>query len=277
MADKKPFVNYSGIQKEIAAGDTIPVANGGTGDTGSGGIGWLTLGACTYETSDSPTFQFSIASDVTGIISVGFRIKLTQTTVKYFIVTAVGAYSGGKTIITVYGGTDYTLTNAAISSPYYSCHKVPFGFNPNPDKWTVAYSYSNSNVSRTNAQGIVSGIWYNLLQPSDLPIGCWNIEFFVGSFYVVNQSGATNAMSAYVTLSNSTTTESYQRLTSRIQENQEPAASAFVASAFTKHTVTISSKQSMYILMKTTQNVNCDLTVGAATSPVIINYVCSYL
>jgi len=33
MADKKPIVLYSGEQKEIATGDTMPIANGGTGAT----------------------------------------------------------------------------------------------------------------------------------------------------------------------------------------------------------------------------------------------------
>jgi hypothetical protein len=251
--------------------------NGSTVEWRDVSFGWYQLPALTYETADSPIFQFSISGNYSDVITVGMRIKLTQTTTKYFIVVAVGAYSGGKTIITVYGGTDYTLTNATIDNPYFSCHKAPRGFDSNPDKWAVSYSYSSAHVSRTNAQGIVQGTWYNVLQPSDLPIGCWNIEFFVGAFWVVNQSGATNAMSIYVTLSNSTSAESYQRLTSRIQENQEPAGSAFVASTFTKHTVSIASKQSMYILVKTTQTVACDLTVAAASSPVIIKYVCAYL
>lgn len=36
MADKKPLVNNAGNAVEIAAGDTIPVANGGTGATTKG-------------------------------------------------------------------------------------------------------------------------------------------------------------------------------------------------------------------------------------------------
>jgi len=37
MADKKPLVNSAGNAVEIAAGDTIPITNGGTGATTKGG------------------------------------------------------------------------------------------------------------------------------------------------------------------------------------------------------------------------------------------------
>ena len=39
MAAKKPFANYSGSVQEMAAGDTVPVANGGTGLTSPGTSG----------------------------------------------------------------------------------------------------------------------------------------------------------------------------------------------------------------------------------------------
>ncbi len=81
-----------------------------------------------YSSADAPTFVISINADMTAVLSIGMRLRLTQTTVKYFIVTAVGAYSGGNTLVSVYGGVDYTLANAAISTPYYSTAKAPIGF-----------------------------------------------------------------------------------------------------------------------------------------------------
>ena len=141
--------------------------------TSGSGAGWIALGACTYEGADDPTFTFSLASDVTGVLSVGMRIKLTQTTAKYFIITGVGAYTGGKTIITVYGGTDYDLANAAITVPYYSIQKAPFGFPLDPTKWTTSLT-DTTNHSQASP---VSNTWYNLGGLYlDIPIGAWNVD-----------------------------------------------------------------------------------------------------
>lgn len=96
---------------------------GDAGAVGSGAAadGWVDASETwTYSSADGPTGVFTVAADVTGKYSPGMRVKLTQTTVKYFIITAVSTFTGGNTTITVYGGTDYTLANAAISANYYS-------------------------------------------------------------------------------------------------------------------------------------------------------------
>jgi hypothetical protein len=137
---------------------------------------WVGLGVCTYETADGPTFQFSISADVTGIIGVGHRVKLTQTTVKYFIVTAVGAFTAGKTIITIYGGTDYVLANAPITLPYFSMQRCPIGFPLLKSKWRVLVT---DTAVRSQSSPVVN-TKYNLggLQIS-VPIGAWNLGYRV--------------------------------------------------------------------------------------------------
>ena len=86
--------------------------------------GWLAiLATLTYASADSPTFVVNTSTDLTSKISVGMKLKLTQSTVKYFIVTAITS-----TTITLYGGTDYTLTSATITDVYFSSAKAPFGF-----------------------------------------------------------------------------------------------------------------------------------------------------
>lgn len=142
--------------------------------------GWIGgIGTWSYSSADSPTFVISINADVTGYIGVGMRIKLTQTTDKYFIVTAVGAYSGSATLVTVYGGTDYTLANAAITSPYYSQAKAPFGFPTSPAKWTVTASDTGNAAKATPT----AATWYGgaLLTPTgasiSIPIGAWYVEY----------------------------------------------------------------------------------------------------
>ena len=88
------------------AAPTFQAASGG----GLAADGWTAITATgTSGTLDSPSFEISFDADMTALISLGDRIKITQATTKYFIVTKVGAFSGGNTIITCYGGTDYTL------------------------------------------------------------------------------------------------------------------------------------------------------------------------
>jgi len=174
----------------------------GWGEIGAAvsGDGWNALGECTYEGADAPTYTFSIAADMTTILSSGMRIKLTDTTVNYFIITAVGAFSGGKTILTVYGGTDYTLTGGDITLPYYSTQKAPYGFTIDPIKWTVAVTDSTvrSQVSPT------PGTIYNLGSISiNVPIGIWN--FGVYAVFHMRFTGA--AGEAFIGLS--TATDSY--------------------------------------------------------------------
>jgi hypothetical protein len=69
---------------------------------------------------------------------VGDKIKLTQTTVKYFYVTGVA-----DTVLTVTGGSDYTLSNATITSPYYSRAASPVGFPTWFNQAVVVYGFSS--------------------------------------------------------------------------------------------------------------------------------------
>lgn len=74
---------------------------------------------------------FKTAGDYRTYFPKGTRIKLTQTSEKYFNVSADPTYIGGgtdETTITITGGSDYTLANAAITDPYYSQMLRPLGF-----------------------------------------------------------------------------------------------------------------------------------------------------
>ncbi len=83
---------------------------------------------------------FTVAGDYTGRFSVGDKIKLTQTTVKYFYVCK-STFTGvsGLTSVLVTGGNDYSLANAAITSPYLSHSSNPTGF-PSWFNYTPIYS-----------------------------------------------------------------------------------------------------------------------------------------
>lgn len=104
--------------------DGTLTVNGVAIDGNSGADGWSSAGETwTYATSST----FTISGDKTEKYSVGDKIKLTQTTVKYFYVTAV-AYSAPDTTITVCAGDVYSLANAAITTPLFSKMISPNGF-----------------------------------------------------------------------------------------------------------------------------------------------------
>jgi hypothetical protein len=170
--------------------------------------GWIpSFYPWTYVSADGPTGIFSIPSDMTNILQPGMRVKYTQTTVKYGIITAVGAYAAGVTPITIYGGTDYTTANAAISANYYSTVKAPFGFPLSPIKWTVTVT----DVTNRTQSSPVLGTWYNLGAVSiGIPIGIWNIVYFV-SIYIGAGAGQ---FSVEVTLSTTNASESDTQFTS---------------------------------------------------------------
>ena len=106
--------------------------------SGAGADGWtavINLWSYASETT------ISVPSGAASIYAVGDRIKITQSTVKYFYITAVA-----DTLLTINGGTDYTLSNAAITNPYYSHQLSPVGF----PQW---FNYSSSPSGLTVGNG----------------------------------------------------------------------------------------------------------------------------
>lgn len=86
--------------------------------------GWISAGE-TWTYASATTF--TISGDKTGKYSVGMKIKLTQTSAKYFYISAI-SYSSPNTTITVNGMGLYTVANATITSPYYSTVHSPQSF-----------------------------------------------------------------------------------------------------------------------------------------------------
>jgi hypothetical protein len=97
--------------------------------------GWIAAGETwTYASAST----FTVAADVSGKYQKGDKIKLTQTTAKYFYVLSA-TYSAPNTTVTVTAGTSYTIANAAITLPLWSRSTNPFGF---PDWFTYAPTFS---------------------------------------------------------------------------------------------------------------------------------------
>ena len=258
MATKYPLVNYSGQIKEIATTDVISIANGVTGESVISG--WMALGACTYVSADSPTFVMNMAGDATSYLSLGNRIKLTQTTVKYFVVTAIGAYVAGVTPITLYGGTDYTLANTAITLPYFSLHKAPFGFPLNPTKWNIEI------ISTTfdKQPSAVNGTFYNLASLQiNVPIGAWKIGLECTA-YSASTAAQTN-VNIFIGLSGVNNGFDEGKLMGMFNVSGASGALVVHGVMARKIDVMLTSKKTYYLIVETNQLGNAELgTRGSA-------------
>jgi len=212
--------------------------------TGSGmpNDGWVASSdTWTYASADSPTFTFTISGvDRTNVLQPGMRIKLTQTTAKYFIITAV-AFSTNTTV-TIYGGTDYTLANAAITSPYYSALKAPYGFNTSPSKWTVEVLDTTLRTQATPT----ANTWYNNGSLSiSIPIGVWHVSYHVS----VQRSGSAGTWDVITTLSTANNSQSdaefsaFAAYAGSIAENG--------GAAYRWKVLTLAAKTSYYLNMMT--------------------------
>jgi len=247
----------------------IKLGDGSTAWTSLGylaGGDWnLVPGTLTYSSADSPTFVATTSLDLTGIIPVGARIKLTQTTAKYFIVTAIDA-----TTITLYGGTDYTLANAAISSPQYSTAKAPIGFPLNPDKWTVEVTSTADAFKSSPA----NGTWYgdtgltNTGPNISIPIGVWRV------FYrVAVQALKSGSADAYATLSTASNTESRTDMTSF----GIFGGTSVVGQASAEGIYNLAAKTTHYLNIATKSSSVTEIDMRGDLAKTVIRAVCAYL
>jgi hypothetical protein len=234
--------------------------------------GWIPAGETwTYAGADDPTFTFKVSADVTGKYSAGMKIKLTQGTVKYFIITAVSTYSGGNTTITVYGGTDYDLANATISNPYYSPVKCPYGFPMSPAKWSVAVNYT-SDFSQSPTTG---GVWYNATS-INIPVGLYNVSYSIPLGTSLN--GLSSICKATLSTANNSESDSYFTSVVRVR-NTGVAGGEIIETVKTvrvEKVLELSSKTTYYLNAMTDVGANISIR-GTSYHPAVITAVCAYL
>jgi len=114
--------------------------------------GWISAGE-TWTYASATTF--TVPTDLTTKYAKGTKIKLTQTTAKYFYVTA-SSYGAPNTTVTITGGTDYSLANAAITLPFYSYAVMAQGF---PDLFNYTPVWTSSGVAPSIGNGTLTGIF----------------------------------------------------------------------------------------------------------------------
>lgn len=157
--------------------------------------GWNLIENITFGLSvnDSNQCIISTSEDLRSILSVGMKIKLTnQSITKYFILTAITS-----TTITLFGGTDYSITTGTVTNVCYSKDKSPYGFPVDPSKWSVIVTDTTER-----SQVTVGTTIYNIGGISiSIPIGLWNVKI-KGLFQIGDGAGTANAK--YMTISLST-------------------------------------------------------------------------
>jgi len=129
--------------------------------------GWIAVtDTWTYASSTTVT----VPSDATAKYSVGDKVRFTNSGTKYFYITAVSS-----TVLTLNGGSDYTVANAAITVPYYSKAETPVGF----PTW---FNFTPNFPGTTLGSGTVAGFFAM----------CGKVVHFRASFVL----GAGSAVSA---------------------------------------------------------------------------------
>lgn len=210
------------------------------------------------------TFIVDTSVDLSASIGVGHKIKITDTTVKYFFVHAIAT-----TRLTLYGGTDYSIVKTtALASPYYSMVKAPFEFPLDPIKWTWEVADTGSRSQASPAQNT----WYNPTSLAiSLPIGCWRTLYET----VAQASDSSSAdWTINVTLSTANNSESDIRFTSGIRN----AAVTYVYSSVHKEkSIKLAARTTYYLNFRTNQANQDTLAFRGDISTTIISAVCAYL
>lgn len=229
-----------------------------------------TAATLTYSSADAPTFVVSTSSDLSGIISVGMKIKLTQATAKYFFVTAITSSS-----IALYGGTDYTLTSDVISGVYYSDQKAPFGFPLDPNKWSVIISDATNQASNSAYPTYSQA---GSLQIT-IPIGTWavSLKCDVSATALTSQR---SDIGAYIALSaNSSSVSDFDLSTYCYTYYGSVAPHQFIQPIYLKSDSIALTTKTIYkvIAAQASNGYDSGISINGASTTTKIRAVCAYL
>jgi hypothetical protein len=242
------------------------------GDEIGGGTevgGWTDAGETWYySAADDPSFKINISGDLTKKYYPGQRINLTQTSIKYFLVTKV-TYASPNTTITLYGGTDYDLANAAITTPYFSTGYAPFGFPLSPGKWSVETIDTSIRARATPT----ASTWNN---PGSLtlvvPPGMWDISVYALCY--VGDSPATT-VSVYGALSTSTSAVSDTEL--EAMSYAQALVDLFVPLQREHRGVSLSAKTTYNLIIQTINSGMTTIDLRGNVIPTVLRATSSYL
>lgn len=237
----------------------------------------------TRQSSDDPTYVLRFGADVTADFKVGGILTITQSTKKFFFITAVSTFSGGNTDVTVYGGSDYDVADTAstaITAVRYSPPKMkPFDFPMDPDKWTEETS-SSTIFFRTSP---TNGTWYHVDSAGNgsgsvmslvIPIGIWDVEFQVVGRASINGT----SVRAMTTLSTTTNSETDAEMSATF-ENAGATANPLVAlnTVMKRKRISLAAKTTHNVLMKADVASVGQIGIYNSFSQGVVRAICAYL
>jgi hypothetical protein len=219
-------------------------STGSTGPKGSTGAGvsdgWLSLGATpVFSSADAPSYVISVPGDFTSLISIGMKFKCTHGgSIKYFGVSNF-SFSSPNTLITLYGGTDYTLSDSAISSAFYSFMHCPFGFPLDSLKWMQIVTFDNWVQNNP-----VDNTYYS---PSNLsiPIGSWKLS-------LVSVARATQTGGTYINITAGLSTANNSLSTTNWSISLPGLSTSVFAGLNLSNNLTLTTKTVYYYVIMTT-------------------------
>lgn len=233
-------------------------------------FGWYQTGlgpTLTYSSWDITTKTGVVNTnlDLTGYLSVGMKVKFTQSTItKYAIITAITSSA-----ITLFMGADYTLENASINNFYFSMLKAPFDFPMNPEKWELTFVRSSNDVYSTTTTTNYYGGANNKLT---VPVGMWEVEYN----YTIQLTSATTSCYSRLVLSQSSSEITAGSLTSNFVM---PLASGSIAGFrfINSKIYNLTEETTFYLLFKNDLAYSGLYFVGVTTQPSWIKAKCAYL
>lgn len=235
--------------------------------------GWNPLGEdLVYVSVDDPTGVVKVeGKDITDKLSVGMRLRFTNGgNVINAIITAI-AFSVDTTITFLHeidpadSQALYLLTNSAITLPYFSSQKAPYGFPTDPRKWSVQVR----NVTGYTQASPTQGTWYNLGSILlTVPRGLWKLSYQSCPYCVY----ANNIFAMQQTLSTSSSSVSDADFTVQVlgyHRGEMPVHREKI--------VSLASKTTYYLLLLSNTVGMAQIQLINETSPSIITALCAYL
>jgi len=236
--------------------------------------GWIPLGeTLAYGAADDPVYTAICSGvDLTGVLSVGMRLRVSQSTggTKYFIITGI-AFSTDTTL-TLFGGTggsSYDLINETISSPYYSMAAHPFGFPYDDNIWKIEITDTGNRATYGTTQNTV----YN---PNSLGLtlkpGAWWLEF-QAAFRITRATAG--SLVAYMGLSTANNSFSDGELKAFMQNYNANTQLANQVSR--RKRVAVGSSTPYYLVMSTDQTSISAMEVRGDLATTVLRAVSAYL
>ena len=254
--------------EDVSASTTKKITLGGVRDFLGIGSGWTPVtDTWTYASADAPSYVVTVPSGAASIYTLGMRVRLTHgATVKYFIITKVD-----DTALTLYGGTDYTISGTTISDVSVSTVKAPFGFPLNPAKWTQRTVDTSNRIQSSPT----AGTFYNPGSLSlSIPIGAWSVAYYAPLVAYKTSSTTAQSNSSLSTANNSFIDSDF----SCYNRSDGASGSMLHISMVTKRKfLALTAKTTYYLVCKTDQASSTEVGFAGSGNSIIIEAICAYL